>query len=285
MDPQATPLTDQLANISPAIIVAVILGCTLVRLFLAKIKDPWARTVSETCDTVNFVLALAFLLIRPFVAQAFYIPSESMENTLLTHDRLIVNKFQYRFQDPQRGNVMVFAAPPEATGGPEQDFIKRLIGMPGETIEVRGAHLKIDGEDINPQTQGFESVHSYLKQRLGLSPMADSLKFFSDHIEINTSQRLDMKQLAAKMGQPDAKIEVAPGQTLINGKPLDEPYTREDPGYDMDACQIPAGQYYMLGDNRNFSRDSHFWKGLEKRRIIGHAVFVFWPPARIGTIK
>ncbi len=283
MDPQATPLTDQLANISPAIIVAVILGCTLVRLFLAKIKDPWARTVSETCDTVNFVLALAFLLIRPFVAQAFYIPSESMENTLLTHDRLIVNKFQYRLQDPQRRNVMVFAAPPEATGGPEQDFIKRLVGMPGETIEVRGAHLKIDGEDINPQ--GFESVHSYLKQRLGLSPMADSLKFFPDHVEINTSQRLDMKQLAARMGQPEAKIEVTPGQTLINGTALDEPYTREDPGYDMDARQIPAGQYYMLGDNRNFSRDSHFWKGLEKRRIIGHAVFVFWPPARIGTIK
>ena len=285
MDPQSTPLTDQLANISPVIIVAVILGCTLVRLFLAKIKDPWARTVSETCDTVNFVLALAFLLIRPFVAQAFYIPSESMENTLLTKDRLIVNKFQYRFQEPQRGNVVVFAAPPEATGGPEQDFIKRLIGMPGETIEVHAARLKIDGEEINPQVQGFESVHGYLKQRMGLSPMADSLKLFSDHILVNAKESLDMKQLAAKIGQPEAKIELIPGQTLINDKPLEEPYTREDPGYDMDARQIPAGQYYMLGDNRNFSRDSHFWKGLEKNRVIGHAVFVFWPPARIGVIR
>jgi len=213
MDPQSTPLTDQLANISPVIIVAVILGCTLIRLFLAKVKDPWARTVSETCDTVNFVLALAFLLIRPFVAQAFYIPSESMENTLLTKDRLIVNKFQYRFQEPQRGNVVVFAAPPEATGGPEQDFIKRLIGLPGETIEVRSAHVKIDGEEINPQMHSYQTVHEYLKQRMGLSPNTDSIKMFPDHVLVNAKESLDMKQLAAKIGQPEAKIEITPGQT------------------------------------------------------------------------
>jgi signal peptidase I len=284
MENQAPPLTDQLANISPAIVVAVILGCTLVRLFLARIKDPWARTVSETCDTVNFVLALAFLLIRPFVAQAFYIPSESMENTLLKHDRLVVSKFQYRFQDPQRGQVVVFNAPPAATDGLDQDFIKRMIGMPGETIEIRAAQLKIDGEEINPTANGFQSVHEFLKQRLGLSPMSDSLKFFPDYVEVNGKERLDAKLLAEKIGQPAAKIEWTPGQTLIDGKPLDEPYTREDPGYDK-TDKVPAGHYYMLGDNRNFSRDSHSWGCLEKRRVIGHAVFVFWPPARIGVIR
>ena len=104
---------------------------------------------------MNFVLALAFLLIRPFVAQAFYIPSESMENTLRKHDRLVVNKFQYRFQEPQRRQVMVFNAPYEATHGQDHDYIKRLIGLPNETIEVHAAKIKIGGEELNPSLQGF----------------------------------------------------------------------------------------------------------------------------------
>ena len=112
---EQTTLSDQLANISPVIIVCVVMALTLVRLTLAKMKDPWARTISETCDTINFVLILAFLLIKPFVAQAFYIPSESMENTLLVHDRLIVDKFSYRLHEPKPGDVVVFEAPPEAT--------------------------------------------------------------------------------------------------------------------------------------------------------------------------
>jgi signal peptidase I len=281
---QQPPLTEQLANISPAIIVAVILGCTLVRLFLAKIKDPWARTVSETCDTVNFVLALAFLLIRPFVAQAFYIPSESMENTLLTHDRLIVNKFQYRLQDPQRRNVMVFAAPPEATGGPEQDFIKRLIGMPGETIEVKSATIKVNGQEIDPAQSDFRDIHGLLKAKLKLDNKTNAVKFFSDYVLLNGVRRLTPEDIAKALGKEGAKITLTPGQTLINGKVLDEPYIREDPGYNK-VARIGPDEFYMLGDNRNQSADSHYWGPLKKRRVVGHAAFVFWPPARIGTIR
>jgi signal peptidase I len=278
-----TPLTDQLANISPVIIVAVILGCTLVRLFLAKIKDPWARTVSETCDTVNFVLALAFLLIRPFVAQAFYIPSESMENTLLKGDRLIVNKFQYRFQEPQRGQVMVFNAPPKATNGADQDFIKRLIGLPNETIEVRAARIKIGGEEINHAVQGFDSIQAFLKQKLGLDSM-DSIKLFSDHLLVSGTRRMEPAELAKELGREGEKVELIPGQTLVNGKLLDEPYTREDPGYDK-LDKTGPNEFYMMGDNRNASADSHYWGPLEKSRVIGHAVFLFWPPARVGNIR
>ena len=92
--PEQPPLTDQLANISPVIIVAVILGFTLLRVFLSKRKEPWAQRIAEISDTVSFVFALGFLLFKPFVAQAFYIPSESMENTLIKNDRILVNKFQ-----------------------------------------------------------------------------------------------------------------------------------------------------------------------------------------------
>ena len=280
-----TPLTDQLANISPAIIVAVILGCTLIRLFLAKIKDPWARTVSETCDTVNFVLALAFLLIRPFVAQAFYIPSESMENTLLKGDRLVVNKFQYRFQEPQRRQVVVFNAPPEATHGLDQDFIKRLIGLPGETIEVKGARVKIGGLEVGPAMQGADSIQGYLKQRLGLDQMNDSVKIFKDYVLIDGKERVEPAELARRLGQAGTKVELTPGQTIVDGKVLDEPYTREDPGYDMEPRTMKPDELFMMGDNRNASADSHYWGPLKKNRVIGHAFFVFWPPARIGVIR
>ena len=283
MDNQ-TPLTDQLANVSPAIIVAVILGCTLVRLFLAKLKDPWARTVSETCDTVNFVLALAFLLIRPFVAQAFYIPSESMERTLLVGDRLVVNKFQYRFQEPQRQNVVVFNAPYEATHGADQDYIKRLIGLPNETILVKTAKIKVNGEEINPTMQNFDTIHSLLKSKLGLDNKLDSVKLFSDHVEVDGTRRLSLEDVAKALGQEGAKIELIPGQTFVNGKLLVEPYTREDPGYDKEASTGPD-EFYMLGDNRNWSADSHYWGPLKKNRVIGHAFFVFWPPARVGNIR
>jgi signal peptidase I len=283
MENQA-PFTDQLANISPAIIVAVILGCTLIRLFLAKIKDPWARTVSETCHTITFVFAFAFLLIRPFAAQAFYIPSASMASTLRENDRIVVNKFQYRFQEPQRRQVLVFSAPYEATHGPDQDYIKRLIGLPGETIEVTRAKIELDGTEVNPQLQDCPTIHKLLKKKLGLDETLDSVKLFSGSVLVNQTRRITRADVARLFGRPGAKVEIIPGQTLVNGKVLDEPYTREDPGYDKQDKTGPD-EFYMMGDNRNESHDSHVWGPLKKNRVIGHAFFVFWPPARVGNIR
>ncbi|MGC4042599.1 MAG: signal peptidase I [Armatimonas sp.] len=283
--PEKPPLTDQLANLSPVIIVAVILGFTLLRVFLARRKEPWALRIAEMSDTVSFVLALGFLLLKPFVAQAFYIPSESMESTLLKGDRIMVNKFQYRFQEPQRGNVVVFAAPPEATkDGPEADYIKRLIGLPGETIEVKRGRILLDDEEVDPTAQGYPGLHFYIKTKLELDWKLNSVKLFSDHVLIDGTRSVSPTELAARLGKPGAKVKIIPGQTLINGKALSEPYTREDPDYDrIDRCG--PDELYMLGDNRNLSADSHEWGTLKRWRVIGHAFGVFWPPARIGAIR
>lgn len=285
MPPTTPPLQDQIANISPMYVVLVVMVLTIIRLAVAKIKDPWARTTSEICDTVNFVLIVAFLLIKPFVAQAFYIPSESMEKTLLVGDRLIVNKFTYRFQEPQRGDVVVFEAPPEATGGVEsgQDYIKRLIGRPNDTIEVKAPRITINGEPIDPQGEAND-MHGYLRNHLGLRD-SDAVKLQPDYILVNDTEKVSKEMLAEKLGQPGAKVEITPGQTILNGKVLDEPYTREDPSYDMPPLHLEADQYFMMGDNRNRSADSHIWKHLDRKRIVGKAVVVFFPPGRLGSIR
>jgi signal peptidase I len=283
-----TPLQDQLANVSPIWVVAIVAAFTLVRVALAKIKDPWARTVSETCDTVNFVLILAFLLIRPFVAQAFYIPSESMESTLLVHDRLVVNKFTYRFTQPHHGDVVVFEAPPEATGGKEGvDFIKRLIGEPHDTIQVTAAKMLIGGSEVNMNGEA-DNLHDYLRLHLSLKD-SDSVKIFPDHILVNGTEKFSKERIAELLGQPGAEVVLRPGEVLLNGKMLDEPYTREDPDYDYPSngeppVQLDDDHYFMMGDNRNHSADSHAWGPLERRRVVGKAIFVFWPPTRMGVI-
>lgn len=292
---EPVPLTDQLANISPTIIVAVIAFFTVIRLALAKLlRENWARTVSETCDTVNFVLALAFLLIRPFVGQAFYIPSESMVNTLLVGDRLVVDKVSFRFHEPQRGDVLVFAAPPEATQSAtlEQDYIKRLIGLPGDTIEIHGAKLKVGDEMIEPPgtDNRADTAHDELRNRLGIGP-EKAIKFFKDYVLVDGTQKITPEEIARQWGVPGAKVEIIPGEVVINGKVLDEPYSREDPGYNMltlpylENNTIPAGRVFMMGDNRNHSADSHIWGTLDLKRVVGRGIVTFWPLTRLGRIR
>jgi signal peptidase I len=293
-------LTDQLANISPAFIVGIVILLTIIRAALAKNKDQWARTVSETCDTVNFVLILAFLLIRPFVAQAFFIPSESMENTLLVKDRLIVDKFSYRLHNPKQGDVVVFEAPLNASDGvPNVDFIKRLIGVPGDTIQVKKAQIIIDGEPIVPNELGSRDAHEYVRERMQLYPDAP-VKFYKDHVVVE-GKDVSIQDLAGILGHEGKKIEIIPGQVIRNGKGIDEPYTREDPDYDFPDQQDPMtaslnldkdgalvlgkNQLFMMGDNRNHSKDSHVWGPLERKNVVGHAVVLFWPPKRMGLIR
>jgi len=291
---QTTPLQDQLANVSPLWVVAIVLALTLVRYALSKSKDNWARTICETCDTVNFVLILAFLLIRPFVAQAFYIPSASMQNTLLIKDRLIVNKFSYRIHEPNIHDVIVFEAPPLATGNvPNIDYIKRYIAKGGDTVEVQAAKMSINGQD-----QG-ENVHLRLRQRLAIESEDTAVKIFPDYVLVGGKDKITKAELAEKLGQPGAEIELTPGKTLINGIVQNEPYTREDPDYTFPnngapntfyvdtpgPYHVPPGHMFMMGDNRNQSADSHAWGALDRRRVVGHAVYVFWPMGRMGAIK
>src|SRR3712207_6403176 len=89
--------------------------------------------------------ALVFGFVRPFVLEAFYIPSESMVPTLEVEDRVFVNKFIYRFTEPERGDIVVF----ESVNGGEEDLIKRVVALPGDEAEVRSGTLLVNGEPQN----------------------------------------------------------------------------------------------------------------------------------------
>jgi signal peptidase I len=110
------------------------------------------RLLGETLEVAIIAICAVFLVIRPFCAQAFYIPSRSMTPTLQVNDRLIVNKLAYRFGRPQRNDVVVFRAPEKAVGElastDEKDFVKRVVGVSGDTVEVQGGITYVNGEAV-----------------------------------------------------------------------------------------------------------------------------------------
>ena len=175
----------------------------------------WWEKWRENITILLLALGLAFF-IRTFVAEPRYIPSGSMLPTLEIGDRLIVEKLSYYSHPPQRGDIIVFAPPPqlqEQGFEPDQAFIKRVIGLPGNTVEVKNGHVFID------------------------------------------------RQL------------------------LTENYIAEAPNYPMSEMVVPPGQFFVMGDNRNNSNDSHIWGFLPKANIIGHACFRFWPLERFGGVR
>lgn len=106
------------------------------------------RTVVEWILVIVGALIVA-LVIKTFLFQAFYIPSESMEPTLVDRDRVVVNKLSYRLHDVNRGDLVVFDRPPNEPVTDIEELIKRVIGLPGETVEARDGSIYIDGQGLN----------------------------------------------------------------------------------------------------------------------------------------
>ena len=104
-------------------------------------------SLRETVETVIVAVILA-LIIRHYLVEIFKIPTGSMRPTLIENDRVLVNKILYKFKEPQRGDIVVFKYPVDG----KKDFIKRLVGLPGETIEIKQGKLYIDGELISDES-------------------------------------------------------------------------------------------------------------------------------------
>jgi signal peptidase I len=107
-------------------------------------KRSGGRNLVEWVVVVGGALLVAFV-VKTFLLQAFYIPSPSMTPTLRVDDRVLVNKLSYDLHDVHRGDIVVFKSPPSS---PEKDLIKRVVGLPGETVEGRDGHVVVNGEAL-----------------------------------------------------------------------------------------------------------------------------------------
>ncbi len=134
-------------------------------------RDDQQKASSKGGGIVEFIVilaisfALVFLVIRPFVVEAFFIPSESMVHTLEVGDRVLTNKFIYRFTEPERGDILVFKSVDGSSDLKDRkDLIKRVVGVPGDTIQVRRGKLFVNGEAqkepyVNEETVDFQAPY------------------------------------------------------------------------------------------------------------------------------
>ena len=173
---------------------------------VAEQPTNWKRFFLDILETIILAVVLYFGINA--VSARVRVDGFSMRPTLQDGEYILVNKLAYKTGEPTRGDIIVFIFPVD----PQEDLIKRVIGLPGETV----------------------SIHS--------------------------------------------------GVVSVNGAPLTEPYIASPPAYDGDWV-VPDGQLFVLGDNRNDSRDSHQWRFLPIENVIGKAVLIYWPPPEWQVIN
>ena len=277
-------ITEKIASATLLHIVLVLLVLTLIRGTLLATRLKAFRAGAELCESAILAISLVFLLVRPFLVQSFFIPSGSMHPTLWEDDHILVNKWAYRFGAPRYGDVVVFRSPHSATVD-EKDFVKRVVGLPGDTVEVREGYIVVGTGD---RTTIFtrDALYSHLCANGCASNPAvllPPLRLTTDAIWIE-DKRCTPEQFAVLVGRTGETVTIQPGQVVRNNVVLTEAYVSEDPQYHMNPLVVPPGQLFVLGDNRNDSRDSHVWGTFPTDRLIGRAEAVFWPLPHLKRI-
>ncbi|RFO95529.1 signal peptidase I [Rhodoferax lacus] len=217
-----------------------------------------------------FPVIITVFLLRSFLFEPFKIPSGSMIPTLLVGDLILVNKFTYGLRlpvlnikitegnKPQRGDVMVFRYPPK----PSLDYIKRVVGVPGDTVAYLNKRLTINGR-VQPTT----TVPEFFDE--------DAMRYYKQYEEL-------LGEKTHRLLNDDDRPAFVPGADKFPG--------HEGCSYTIEGvtCKVPEGQYFMMGDNRDNSMDSRYWGFVPERNIVGKAIFVwmnFSNPKRIGSFN
>jgi signal peptidase I len=218
-----------------------------------------------------FPVILVVFLLRSFLFEPFKIPSGSMVPTLLVGDLILVSKFHYGIRLPvinkkildnnpvKRGDVMVFRYPAD----PRLDYIKRVVGLPGDEVAYLNQKLSINGQPVTEVGQG----EHYDDDSMSYAPM-----YLEKLGDVEHKIRVDVRR-AAYYG-PDPK-----------NFPMAENCRYSPEGV---VCKVPPGHYFMMGDNRDNSQDSRYWGFVPDENIVGKAFFVwmnFGNLGRIGAFK
>ncbi|PIX04754.1 MAG: signal peptidase I [Gallionellales bacterium CG_4_8_14_3_um_filter_54_18] len=221
------------------------------------VEEPWWVEYAKSF----FPVILIVFCIRSFLVEPFKIPSGSMIPTLQVGDFILVNKFTYGIRlpiinrkivplnDPQRGDVMVFHYPEN----PSVDYIKRVVGVPGDVVEYSHKRLTINGVE---QVQQAEGDYNYVESGLNF---------------VHTEQYLET------LGERKHSLLVNPDMPDVHLGSVAEFKGKENCVYNQDVirCTVPADQYFMMGDNRDNSRDSRYWGFVPDNQIVGKAFFVW----------
>ena len=230
------------------------------------IMQPW--WLDWTAGLFPVILAVFFL--RSFLFEPFKIPSGSMIPTLLIGDLILVNKFTYGIRlpvvnvkitdgtPPQRGDVMVFRYPPK----PSLDYIKRVVGLPGDEVAYLNKTLTINGQVISK------------------TPMPDF--FDEDSTRYNKQFREVLGTKTHNLLNDEERPAFIPG--------TDDFAFKQNCRYSAEGvvCKVPPGHYFMMGDNRDNSLDSRYWGFVPDKNIVGRAFFVwmnFGNLKRIGSFE
>ena len=216
--------------------------------------DPWWVEYGGSF----FPVILAVFLLRSFLVEPFKIPSGSMIPTLLVGDFILVNKYTYgvrlpvlnkkvvELNAPQRGDVVVFRYPPD----PSLDYIKRVVGLPGDKVVYRNKKLTINGQEI-----AQKKTEDYLdRDRLFYTPrFVETLGSVEHHILVEADAPAFVQQIARF--------------------PHGEKCNYNSEGV---SCEVPPGHYFMMGDNRDNSQDSRFWGFVPDENLVGKAFFIWF---------
>lgn len=225
-------------------------------------KDPWWVEYGAGF----FPVILFVFLLRSFVVEPFKIPSGSMIPTLLVGDFILVNKYTYGIRlpilnkkvidlnQPQRGDVMVFRYPED----PSLDYIKRVVGLPGDKIAYQNKRLTINGEPVEVKLTG-DYLHP---ERMYYSKQFVESLGEIEHRMLNDDDAPSFINDAVQFPHR--------GNCLYNNAGV--------------VCTVPAGHYFMVGDNRDNSRDSRVWGFVPNENIVGKAFFIWFNFSDLGRI-
>jgi signal peptidase I len=218
-----------------------------------KLRQPWWLEYSASF----FPVILVVFVVRSFVVEPFKIPSGSMVPTLLVGDFILVNKFEYGLRLPvtntkitsgsplTRGDVVVFRYPKDES----VDYIKRVIGLPGDTVAYENKQLTINGKPV-PET---------------------ALPDFFDDERIGYAKQFE-EDLDGRKNAILNNAQVPPYVIGADDFPFRDNCTYNAQGV---VCKVPPGNYFMMGDNRDNSADSRYWGFVPDNNIVGRAFFIW----------